>query len=53
VSYPLDRLLQEVAFVTYHFHWSREEVLELTHAERHAWVREINRIHERVKGNAR
>jgi hypothetical protein len=45
VSYPLERLYQEVAFVAYHFHWSRDEVLELAHPERRRWVDEISRIH--------
>jgi hypothetical protein len=45
MSYPLERLYQEVAFVAYHFHWSRNEVLELAHPERRRWVEEISHIH--------
>lgn len=46
LSYPLEQLYQEVAFVAYHFHWSRNEVLDLAHPERRRWVEEISRIHE-------
>ena len=46
LSYPLEQLYQEVAFVAYHFHWSRSEVLDLEHTERKRWVLEIGRIHD-------
>jgi len=48
VSYPLENIFKEVAFIAYHFHWSREEILAVTHKERHAWVREISGINERI-----
>ncbi len=48
MSYPLENILKEVAFVSYHFHWPREEVLELSHKERHAWVKEISAINEKI-----
>jgi hypothetical protein len=35
-----------MAFIAYHFHWSRREVLTLTHGERVRWVREISTINE-------
>jgi hypothetical protein len=44
VSYPLDQALEEVAFIAYHFHWSREESMRLPHRERRRWVAEISRI---------
>lgn len=46
--YPLDRLYREVAFVTYHFHWSHDDVLSLPHWERRRWCGEISHINERV-----
>ena len=46
MSYPLERLHQEVAFIAYYFHWPLESILELPHPTRHAWVREISHIHE-------
>lgn len=48
LSYPLERLHQEVAYLSYYFHWPPDAVMELTHRERHVWVREIGRIHEAI-----
>lgn len=48
IGYPLAALHEEVAFVSYHFHWSREEVLALEHPERKRWVEEISAIHQRM-----
>jgi hypothetical protein len=52
VSHPQDALHRELAFVAYHFHWSRDEVLDLSHAERARWVAEISAIHERMDEEA-
>lgn len=48
MSYPLKDLFKEVAFVAYHFHWDRDTLLEMTHRERHTWVREISGINEKI-----
>lgn len=48
VAYPLEQLKSEVAFVAYHFHWSRTEILELPHAERVDWVGQISKINQRI-----
>lgn len=45
-----ERLYEEVAFVAYHFNWSREAVLTMPHAERERWCREISHINERMNG---
>ncbi|MES1164432.1 MAG: DUF6760 family protein [Verrucomicrobiota bacterium] len=50
MSYPLDALRREVAYIAYHFHWDRESVLEMEHAERAEWVREIAGINQRMNG---
>jgi hypothetical protein len=47
VGYPLQRLYQEVAFVAYHFHWPHETIVNLEHADRLRWVKEISAINER------
>jgi hypothetical protein len=47
-TYPTDRLYEEVAFIAYHFNWSREEVLSLPHEERQRWCEEISDINERM-----
>jgi hypothetical protein len=33
-----------MAFISYHFHWSRAEVMTLEHHERRRWVHEISSI---------
>ena len=48
----MDRLHQEVAYVAYHFHWPRGEILELEHAERQRWVTEIADINRRLNAPA-
>ncbi|GAA0435990.1 hypothetical protein Acor_55410 [Acrocarpospora corrugata] len=40
-GYPLDRVRQEVAFLGRHVHWTLSEVLDLDHASRRRWVREV------------
>jgi hypothetical protein len=44
VTYPAESLYEEVAYVAYHFGWSREEILELEHAERREYVARIGRM---------
>jgi hypothetical protein len=46
--YPLESMTQEVAYIAYHFHWPREEILEMSHLERHRWVQEIARINQQI-----
>jgi hypothetical protein len=46
--YPLDALYEEVAFLAYHFHWPRGEVLALEHLERRQWVERISVINQRL-----
>lgn len=48
VSYPLERLLEEVAYVAYHFHWSYDEIMGMEHAERQQWVDQVARINTRL-----
>ena len=46
-GYPLKLLYEEVAFIAYHFHWGAEAILNMEHADRRGWVREISAINER------
>jgi hypothetical protein len=48
VTYAADRLYEEVAYVAYHFNWSRDEILDLEHPERQRFVAEIARINTRI-----
>ena len=47
-TYPEDRLYEEVAFIAYHFGWSREEIMALPHDERKRWCEEISDINEEM-----
>jgi hypothetical protein len=47
VTYAADTLYEEVAYVAYHFGWSRAEILDLEHAERREYVDRIARFHTR------
>jgi len=48
VSYPLENIFKEVAFLGYHFHWSRDTLMEMSHKERHQWVKEVSEINEKI-----
>lgn len=47
-GYPERQLMEEAAFIAYHFHWPLEQILELEHRDRRAWAEEISRINERM-----
>ena len=51
MSYPLDDLFEEVAFLAYHFHWPHDDAMALEHADRRRWVREISAINGRMNGD--
>jgi len=46
--YPREQLYQEMAYIAYHFHWSIDDILDMEHEERHAWLREIARINREI-----
>jgi hypothetical protein len=48
MTYAADRIHEEVAYVAYHFHWGLDEILDLEHAQRLRWVREISAINRRL-----
>ena len=52
MTYAPDALRREVAYVAYHFHWSRNDILDLEHPERRRYVAEIGHINERIAGGA-
>lgn len=52
IGYPLERLYEEVAYIAYHFHWQQEEILQMEHPERQAWVKQIAAINQRLNDAA-
>jgi hypothetical protein len=49
-AYPVGQLYEEMAFIAYHFHWPRTELMSLEHAERRRWCEEISEINRRLNG---
>ena len=47
---PRAQLYEEMAFIAFHFHWSRAELMALEHAERRCWCKEISFINKRLSG---
>jgi len=47
-SYPLDRLYEEVAFVSYYFHWGHGDIMNMPHLERKRWCEEISNINKKL-----
>lgn len=45
-------LREQMAFISYYFHWSYEEILHLSHIERKAFCEEIMRIHRIQQGES-
>lgn len=50
LTYATDRLYAEIAYVAYYLHWSHETILDLEHAERQRFVREIGALNTRISG---
>lgn len=53
MSYPLERIFQEVAYIAYHFHWSLDDLLEMEHRERQIWIKEISNINKEINESRR
>lgn len=50
MTYGAERVLEEVSYVAYHFHWPLDEILDLEHPDRQRFVREIDRLVSRAHG---
>ncbi len=53
MSYPLERIFQEVAYIAYHFHWPLDDLLEMEHRERQIWIKEISNINKEINESRR
>jgi hypothetical protein len=51
-GYPSERLYEEVAYLSYYFHWPHAQVMAMEHRDRQRWVAEIARINERLNAQA-
>lgn len=52
MSYPLERLHEEVAFLAIGLGWTHEELLQLSHFERARWIDKLNQINRKHKQQA-
>lgn len=52
MSYLPADIYREVAYIAYHFNWSRKEIMEMTHGERKSWIAEIARINQKINSSA-
>lgn len=50
MTYGTERVLEEVSYVAYHFHWPLAEILDLEHPDRRRFVTEIGRLAGRGAG---
>ncbi|MGK2319774.1 DUF6760 family protein [Gordonia rhizosphera NBRC 16068] len=41
-TYEIEHLYREISYVALNFHWGRDEILDLEHAERQRYVGMIN-----------
>ena len=48
MGYPSDQLFEEVAYLSYYFHWPHDQIMQLEHRERQRWVAEVARINQRL-----
>ena len=48
MTYAAERLYAEVAYVAYYLHWSRDDILDLEHAERLRYVAQVADLNTRV-----
>ena len=44
MTYATRLIYEEVAYLAFHAHWSRDDILDLEHAERRRYVDEIGRV---------
>ncbi len=52
ISYPLESIYKEVAYIAYHFHWELDTILEMEHRERAIFIQEIAAINERINAES-
>jgi len=50
VTYPVEAIFEEIAYLAYHLGWSRGEILDLEHADRLRFMHEVERLNVRARG---
>ena len=49
--YPQEQLYQEMTFLSYYLHWSRDDVMKLSHVERRRWCSEVSAVNQKLSGS--
>ncbi len=49
--YPQEQLYQEMTFLSYYLHWSRNDVMCLRHLERRRWCSEVSAVNQKLSGS--
>ena len=49
MTYAIDTLLEEVAYVAYYLHWSMDTLLDLEHPLRKRLIEHVDRIDEQAR----
>jgi hypothetical protein len=52
IGHPADALFEEMAELAERFHWSRDELMDLTHHERRRWLHEVDRLTARERARS-
>ena len=50
MTYGPDAIYRDVSYISYHFHWSLDDVLDLEHPQRQRFVDEIERLNQAAAG---
>ena len=46
--YPAEKVYEEIAFVAYYLHWSKDELMQMPHLERIKWCNQVSSINRRL-----
>jgi hypothetical protein len=49
--YPSEQLLEEVAYLAYHFHWSHDQIMTMEHRDRQQWVTQVAQINQKLNNS--
>ena len=50
MTYASERLVDEVAYVAYYFHWPLETILAMEHPRRRSFIEAIGTINREING---
>jgi len=48
ITYPVERIFEEAAFIAYYLHWPHDEIMSMEHRDRKRWCEQISRINKKM-----